>query len=111
MYLSIYILYICFSTKKKQTSLLFIRVNTFYSTITITTVYIPNQKAFIVYREDDGHKRSVNYDQVVCNMLSVTAILYVCVCESACGCVNTYPTAPPSDTNAHTPRANDLFCR
>lgn len=107
VYICIYPYIFCIYASLQKTSLLFIRVNTFYSTITITTVYIPNQKTLIIYQEDDGREQSMNYDQEVCNnMLDVTAVLYMYVCmhASACECVNTYPTAPPSDINAHTQR-------
>lgn len=69
----------------KKASLLFLWVNTFYSTITITTVYIPNQNALIIYQEDIGLKQSVDQDQELCNnMLNVTAISCVCVRAYAC---------------------------
>lgn len=94
----------------KKASLLFLWVNTFYSTITITTVYIPNQNALIIYQEDIGFKQSVDHDQEVCNnMLNVTAI---CVCVCMCvhigvkylpipSCLCAY--VPDKHTNAHIP--------
>lgn len=105
----------------KKASLLFLWVNTFYSTITITTVYIPNQNALIIYQEDIGLKQSVDHDQKICNdMLNVTAI--VCVCMRVCVCIwvwNSIPSPPVyvpairthkrthfplQHTHTHTPR-------
>lgn len=100
MYIYVFIhIYSVYMLLYKKASLLSLWVNTFYSTITITTVYIPNQNALIIYQEDV--KQSVDHDQEVCNnMLSVTAILCVCMCVY--GCEMPTPLRLPSDTNART---------
>lgn len=101
----------------KKASLLFLWVNTFYSTITITTVYIPNQNASIVYQEDIGLKQSVDHDQwqhaqCGCNVECV----FMCACiwvwnsfplpSCLCACqtntqTHTFPLHT-HDTCAHT---------
>ncbi len=97
----------------KKASLLVLWVNTFYSTITITTVYIPNQNALIIYQEDIGLKQSVDHDQEVCNnMLNGTAIsVCECVCVCAYGCeIASRPlhTHFPHDTCTHTRRKRSV---
>ncbi len=107
----------------KKASLLFLWVNTFYSTITITTVYIPNQNALIIYQKDIGLKQSVDHDQEVCNnMLNVTQILCVCLCMCmwcVCVCVciwvwNSFPSpliyvfARQTHERAHFPPATHM---
>lgn len=103
MYLSIYILYICFSTKNKFT----LYMSKYILLYNHHNNCVHSQPKDFIYQEDDGREQSMNYAQEVCNnMLDVTAVLYMYVCmhASACGCVNTYPIAPPSDINAHTQR-------
>lgn len=89
VYSTIYILYICFFTKKA--SLLFLWVNTFYMTITTATVYIPNRNVLIIFiRRSFNNQRTRKY-ATTCSLG-----LQYCVhmCEPA--------TPSSSDTDAPT---------
>jgi len=69
----------------KKANVLFLRVNTFYSTTTRTTEYIPNPNASLAGHQEEI-KQSEDRDPEVCHdMLNATAIL--CVCVRMCVCV------------------------